>query len=481
MMLAVAAGLTVGWLLPRGPVTTSQALAAVILGLVLGAAVVILARSRWVLLVAPVLFVAGYELVRLPVDGPTVDAIRLDGIYGALLFVVGRGVDGLLIILPMLVGAGYTLALVRRRDRSTSAHRLGLFVGRAVLAVGTAAVVILVAGLLRPAGTEPITAADGAPVPGSIAELTAVDVGGHTQHVMIRGEDTTAPVLLFLEGGPGGSALGRIRRSAEPLEHHFVVATWDQRGTGKSYPALEPTSTLTLAQAVSDTLEVTDYLRDRFDQEQIYLVGSSWGTLIGVLAAQERPEAFAAYIGTGQMADPFATDQLMYAENLAQADRTGDGTRAEKLRAMGPPPYTEALDYLEALAGNPEWMSFPHGPDYDPASEYPYAFFVAEYTLIEQLRGMAALAETYAILYPQLAEVDLRRDVPRLEVPVYLLQGVHEADGRTVLAEEWYANLTAPHKQWITLDHSGHTPPYDEPGHFAKVLTDTVLGTSRLQ
>ncbi len=474
-----AAGALGGWLMPRGPVTTLQALATVVGCLLLGLVAGRSTRSRWMLLVVPVVFVGAYELARVRVDGPTVDAVQLDGLYNLLALAVGRGVDAVLTLPALLVGTGYGLLTAGQRARSSVrtgwAGRVGRVGTRGVLALGTTLVLVLVAGLVRPASTEPITDAQGNPVPGSVSELTSVHVGGHEQHLMIRGRDETAPVLLFLEGGPGGSALGRMRRSAEPLEEHFVVVTWDQRGTGKSYPALEPTSTMTLERMTQDTLEVVDYLRERFNQDRIYLVASSWGSIIGVRAVQERPEAFHAYVGTGQMADPFQTDQLMYAENLAQALKTGDAARVERLRETGPPPYDDTLDYLGALAGNPEWMSFPHGQDYDPASEYPQAFFVAEYTLIEQLRGMAALAETYAVLYPQLADVDFRRDVPRLDVPVYLLQGTHEAEGRTVLAREWFAQLQAPHKQWIELDHSGHTPPYDEPGRFAQVLADVVL------
>lgn len=483
---AAVAGAVGGWLMPRGPVTTAQALGTVAGCLLIGAAAGLLTRSRWALLLAPAAFVAFYELVRLPVDGPTVDAPRLDGLYGILVLVVGRGVDALLTVLPMLVGIGYGLLLARRRDpvgrhpaSTTTRHRrdgrAGRLVRRAILGLGTVLVLVLVAGLLRPAATEPITGRDGQPVPGSVAELASVPIGGHEQHLMIRGRDAQAPVLLFLEGGPGGSALGRMRRSAEPLEEDFVVVTWDQRGTGKSYPALDPVATLTLEQMTSDTIEVIDHLRARFGQDRIYVVGSSWGSTIGVLAAQRRPDAVAAFVGTGQMVDQFETDELMYAENLAQARRTGDTARVQRLQAAGTPPYTDPLDYLQALAGNPEWMDFAHGEDYDPASEYPMAYFVAEYTLIEQLRGMAGLAETYAALYPQLADVDFRRDVPRLEVPVFLIQGAHEADGRAVLAQEWYAGLQAPHKEWITLDNSGHTPPYDEPGRFAQILADTVL------
>ena len=183
---------------------------------------------------------------------------------------------------------------------------------------------------------------------------------------MLRGHDVEAPVLLFLEGGPGGTALGSMRYAGQPLEEHFTVATWDQRGTGKSASALEPLDTLTVAQAVADTIEVTEYLRDRFDEERIYLLGSSWGTTLGTLAVQARPDLFHAYIGSGQMVDQQETDKRMYAESVAYAQRVGDTGFAEQLRAIGPPPYTDMLAYPVAIASNPEWHDFSTEPTTTP-------------------------------------------------------------------------------------------------------------------
>ena len=473
---AAAAGLLAGLLIPRGPVTTAEAVTALMAAVLVGVATGWWIRSRWAMVLAPVTFMVVFELARVRVDGPTVDGIRLDGIYGVMALVAGRGVDAVLIVLPMMVGASYGAALARRRRPDDAKPRRHL-VRRTGLGIATVAVLALLAGLLRPASTAPIVGAEGNRVPGSIAELVDVPVGGHDQSIMLRGVSAEAPVLLFLEGGPGGTGIGRIRNSGEDLEKSFVVATWDQRGTGKSYDALEPTATLTLDQMVQDTLAVTTYLRERFDKDKIYLVGSSWGTVIGTLAVQRSPGLFSAYVGTGQMVDPFATDKLMYAESIADAEARGDTGTADTLRAMGPPPYDNTLDYPVAIASNAKWMDFDHGADYSASSEYPMSLFVSEYTLIEQLRGMAAIAETYHVLYPQLADTDFRTQVPRLDVPVYLVEGRHEAAGRETLAKEWFQGLSAPSKEYLYFVHSGHTPPYDEPGRFADLMRKVVEST----
>jgi pimeloyl-ACP methyl ester carboxylesterase len=266
-----------------------------------------------------------------------------------------------------------------------------------------------------------------------------------------------------------------MRHAGRGLEEHFVVATWDQRGTGTSIGAREPVATLTLDNAVADAVAVAEYLRDRFEEEKVYLVGSSWGSTLGVLAAQARPDLFHAFVGTGQMVDQQETDKLMYAETLAYAERVGDQAFARRLRELGPPPYEDVYGYPLAIAANPDWDDFARGPDHDPRSAYPASLLVGEYTLTEQVRRMGALIDTFAALYPQLQSVDFRRDVPRLDVPVHVVEGEHEVPGRFVLVEERLARLEAPRTRTVVLPHTGHTPHLHEPGAFRDYLVDVVL------
>lgn len=306
--LAAAAsyGLLAGWWTPRGPLTTSAALGAMALSLAVGVVAGLVLRSRWAMLVAPVAFVVVFELMRLRIAGPTVDGVRLDSTYAVVALVVGRGVHGVLALLPMVLGAAMGAALARRRlveppQPGGVGTRLGSWLRRSV-AVLTGLVLVAVAVVVaRPGTTEPIVDADGRRVTGSVAELTSVEINGHQLAMMIRGRSTKNPVLLFLAGGPGGSELGAMRNHSGALEDAFVVATLDQRGTGKSYGQLDPTSTLTLDGAVDDVVEVTEYLRDRFGQDRVYLVGQSWGTILGVLAVQRRPQLYRAFVGAGQI------------------------------------------------------------------------------------------------------------------------------------------------------------------------------------
>jgi pimeloyl-ACP methyl ester carboxylesterase len=128
--------------------------------------------------------------------------------------------------------------------------------------------------------TPPITDANGDVIPGSIATLEKVDLNGSEQWVSIRGKDVNNPVLLFLAGGPGGSQLVTARRALGELEDYFVVVNWEQPGAGKSFDAVDR-STLSPERYVTDGIALVNHLRERFDEEKIYILGESWGSVVG--------------------------------------------------------------------------------------------------------------------------------------------------------------------------------------------------------
>ena len=127
---------------------------------------------------------------------------------------------------------------------------------------------------------------------GSVSELVSVELGGHEQWIQVRGASADLPVLLYLSGGPGQSDLPFSRVLLEPLTKDFLVVGWDQRGAGKSYSAID--ASLTLDRAVEDTVELARTLAQRYGHQKIYLLGESWGSILGVLAVQRAPELFHA-------------------------------------------------------------------------------------------------------------------------------------------------------------------------------------------
>lgn len=472
-------GLAAGTVTPRGPLTSGAALWSIGVSVAVGAAAGFLLRRRWAVAAVPAAFAVAVEAARLGVDGPMVDGIRFST-YGAIAFVTGRGFHALLTLLPLAVAAAAGAGAARARTAGR-ARGPGPAARRAVTVVAAVATAALAVGLARPAATEPITGPGGRAVPGSVAEVTTVEVDGRELGVMIRGVSTANPVLLFLAGGPGGSEFGAMRRHLPELEKYFTVVTWDQRGAGTSYPALDPTDTVSLRGYVEDTLELTDYLRARFGVDAVYLLGQSWGSTLGVLAVRERPELYRAFIGTGQMVSQRATDRIFYADTLAWARRTGDRALVDRLVAIGPPPYAQMFGYETALSHEQDVYPYDRSGSSEGAGQMSENLLVGEYTLIDQVHVLGAFMDSFAALYPQLQDIDFRAGTTDFAVPMFFVQGAHEARGRAVPFADWYPTVDAPVKDLVVIDGAGHRPLWERPDAFVDYMVGTVLartGTS---
>lgn len=486
---AIASALVVGLLsamgMPRGPVTAGQGLIVMVSGLGLGLVAGFSWPSRAAGLIAVVAYVATFEIGRLKAVGPTVDAIRLDNPFGILAFLLARGLHGLLLVVPLVPGTRIGRALAARlaaaEPASPSNRRRWTGGDRVLLGFETLLTAGLAVLIAWPASTPAVLGDDGRPVPGSLAELATVRLGGQDQAVMIRAADPDKPVLLYLSGGPGQSDLALSRVLSSGWTADFVFVDWDQRGNGKSYAAFEPASTMTLDQAVADTIELTDYLRDRFAEQKIYLMGESWGTILGVLAVQRRPDLYYAWLGSGQMVNVLETDKRIYHDLVAYATRTGDATFLAKLREVGEPPYR---DFPWTNANLLTWYDYLYA-DYTPSEGYrargessgldPFGVLGSEYDVIEKANVLRGLIDTFAVLYPQLYGIDFRRDVPALEVPVYILDGAAELRGRRDLALEWFDGLQAPIKQLVTFPDAAHSVAFEQADAVQQLLNDTIV------
>lgn len=482
---AAAIGLGALWALvssvpmPRGPVTTGQALIVIAVSLLIGLAAGYVMRSRWALVLAPLAYIGAYELSRVGISGASLEVIRFDSVYGIAAFAAGRGVHGLLALLPMVVGGSIGIGLAQRgrRDRS----RLRGIIGLLPTVLVSLAVVGLAVVVARPASTPPVLGADGQPVPGSIAELTTVKLGGQEQAISIRAADPDKPVLLYLSGGPGQSDIAFARALLQPFEQNFVVVVWDQRGSGKSYAALDPTSTYTLEALVGDTIALSDYLRDRFDEDKIYLLGESWGSTLGVLAVQERPDLFHAYIGSGQMVSQRVTDQIIWRDLLAYADRTGNGELYDQVLTLGEPPYRDMPWANSLIMGYYGLLETPYTPPApyvargEASGVGSFGLFGREYSFVENANLIRGLVDMFSLMYPQLQDIDFRTDVPALAVPVYVLDGANELRGRRELAHEWFAQLTAPHKELITYENAGHAVAFEQADAFLRLMNEEIV------
>ena len=183
---------------------------------------------------------------------------------------------------------------------------------------------------------------------------------------------------------------------------------------------------------------------------------------------QQHPELYSALVGIGQMVSQRQTDVMFYEDTLAWAERSSDTELAQALVALGPPPYADIRGYEQVIGHEHDWNAY---PELNLDNEMPAILFVPEYTFMDRLNAFRGFLDTFAVLYPQLQGIDFRQTATSLSVPVYMVLGEHEARGRAVPADEWFAMLNAPSTERIVFDGAGHRAQFDRPADFAALMS----------
>jgi pimeloyl-ACP methyl ester carboxylesterase len=324
--------------------------------------------------------------------------------------------------------------------------------------------------------TPPITDAGGAAIPGSVNTIETVMLGGVAQTITIRGVDRTKPVLLHLHGGPGlpSSPWATWSGYYADLEANFVLVHWDQRGAGKSFSKDLSADDMHAADFVNDTLELTNLLRERFDQDKIFLWGHSWGSGLGFETLRVDSEPYYAFFASSVRPQWNRSQEMGYELLLRLVTEAEDADSMEALTALRPfnagnREHLEVTSRIQSqyLVGNFHTEGLEE-QFYDYAikgssPEYPRS------TLRNTMAGIAFSMQTIA------EEVlncgyDHARDFPVSDIPVHFFTGRYDHVTPGELAYAYFEKLEAPAKSFTWFENSAHMINFDEPDDFNRAI-----------
>jgi pimeloyl-ACP methyl ester carboxylesterase len=319
--------------------------------------------------------------------------------------------------------------------------------------------------------TTPFREPGGELVPGSIAEINYLRLGGLDQWTMIRGESLANPPLILLHGGPGFTEMRLFRHFNAALEKRFTVVNWDQRGAGKSFDRKIPKSSMTVEQFISDLDELVDAVCTRVEKNKVVIFGHSWGSALGVLYAARFPQKVAAYVGSGQVGDWPTGEVSSYAFVLAEVERRNNRKAVKELRAIGVPPHTAKklwvqrtwLDRVEGHPGGMSMVKFGRIVLGGPESSI--------FDLANIQRGFTFSLDA---MWAEVSALNLMKVVPALQIPVFFFLGRrdHQVPAETSVA--YFDALIAPSKKLVWFEESGHEPFVDEPAKFNTAMVELV-------
>ncbi|MGX9729667.1 alpha/beta fold hydrolase [Janthinobacterium aestuarii] len=293
----------------------------------------------------------------------------------------------------------------------------------------------------------------------SIREQGYVPINGIEQWITVTGAACGNPVILFIHGGPGNALSPYADAIYAGWERHYTLVQWDQRGAGMTYAKQRPTEDvpLTVEQMRDDGIAVARYIEQHLGQQKVILMGSSWGSILGVHMAKARPDLFHAYIGTAQVVNARDNETGMYREVMALAQAANDAPTVEKLTALGVPPWRDPRNFgiLRRFDRKFEGMAMDAPPKHwwQPAPFYatPQALAAAEaaddYSYIQfiGLRGDGMFAK-----------VDLPALGTRFDLPVFFIMGEADLLTSPVIARTYFDSITAPAKDFTVVKRAGH-------------------------
>ncbi|MBN2206737.1 MAG: alpha/beta hydrolase [Candidatus Aminicenantes bacterium] len=303
--------------------------------------------------------------------------------------------------------------------------------------------------------------------PGSVPDtdmLLDVDLNGVRQKILIESTNLRRPILLWLHGGPGASEMFISHYCLKGLLPYFTIVHWDQRGTALSYDERMSAADVSFDKILDDAVRLTEFLRSIYRQDKIFLLGHSFGSVLGIHLADRHPEYYAAYIGMGQVVDDGRSRGITYDWLKTEiAKRNG----AEGLARLTDPDNIPR-ELIEKYRG----IYFKGKTLFDVIKESPryYPGYLDLYrTSMNFVRD--ALAKSQSV-----SEKNIFRDIRKLDVPVYFFEGRHDrvAACAPELVVEYCGLLEAPRKEIVWFEESAHHPNIDEPERFQRAIIDKI-------
>ena len=306
-----------------------------------------------------------------------------------------------------------------------------------------------------------------------IDTLESVQSGHATQWIRVRGADAANPVLLLIQQGPGLPMINEVRRLGHllDLEQAFTVVYWEQRGCGRSLRRRQDRAGLSRERLVADTVSLLDLLRQRFGAKT-YVAGFSFGATLGAYAAAQRPDLVATLVAVGMDIDGAAAGACAYDFALAAARQRGLRRATRQLVAIGPPPHLTSKQFATRVRWATNFGGVTSNETYATLARGLLASMMRspDYSAADIIRTVRGISATQAALLPELARLDLAAALPRIDVPVVMVQGRRDQVAPGAAAKRYASLLQAPSKQLVWFENSAHTPHLEEPGKFRDLL-----------
>ena len=310
-----------------------------------------------------------------------------------------------------------------------------------------------------------------------VNEQTYVQLDGSEGFINVFGVSESNPVIISLHGGPGAPTSFVDYYWQDYLADDYTIVSWDETGCGRSYyhnADIDPNNAnLSFNQQLADLDALVDYCCDRFGQDQVIILGHSYGSMLGSSYVMAHPEKVSAYIGVGQCVNEtdYYGEVYAYEDALRIAQEQGDDTSAMEAA------YEDfmsdlSLDHLLTLRE----YTLTYHPQTDMTDTATSAAVFSPVLGVDDVRWYwleikATMGDPfYMDLQAPLEEAMMNfnlYDIGEYQVPVLFISGSCDWACPAELVE----NYAAEHGlQYVAMEGCGHSPQGQHPDQFADII-----------
>ena len=324
---------------------------------------------------------------------------------------------------------------------------------------------LIATGLLIPTWTPKI------PGSNSISQLSKIDINHTSLEVMIRGNNRDNPIIIFVHGGPCCSEIPYVTKYQDLLEKDFTIVHYDQRGCGKSYQFDTDYSAVDASIHVDDLLALTEYIEAYLQQDQVILVGHSYGTYIATMAVAQKPELYRSYVGIGQMSNTIESELDSLHKCMKAAEAAGNEADATYLSGL-----ENSITQGDGITPREYVRKYGFAArNINENEDYLKGFvFGSEYNLLDMLRFYVASSKYQNSLIMEAIDNPVSDIVTEINVPVYFIMGKYDCMTSPIAAEKYLTNISGSGaRELVLFEDSAHYPQFEEKDKFYHWMCET--------
>ena len=244
------------------------------------------------------------------------------------------------------------------------------------------------------------------------------------------------------------------------LESDLLVGYWEQRGCGVA--PRQDAKSVSLQKQVDDLRGVLQWLKN-LTRQTVILFGISLGGTIALQAAAHEPQNVKSVIAISPDANTASSDASVYLFLQAQSALAENRRLIGRVTKLGEPPYTDSAAFQLRARLLGDLGAIERGKKFSGLLKETLFSMIRTCGLVGTAQALRNMNLTQRELLPQLVQLDLFADPPRLAMPVHYIFGEQDPLVPLAIVNQLPAAIACAESTLVRVPNAGHMVHFDQP------------------